>query len=198
MSKPEADSWQPFFWSAFRRSRNAMALVDERRRFVDANEATLLLLARSRDELSAMRIDDVIPSANRARAATRWDALIGYGAPLTAAGELMYADGSEIEVEFAAHPAEVSGRLLALLVVLHAEAAAHADETDAAPGGPLAPREREVVRLLALGLSGPEIAEELVVSHDTVRTHVRNAMEKTGSRTRAQLVARTLADIAPR
>ena len=190
--------WQPFFWSAFRRSRNAMALVDERRRYVDVNDATLTLLGRTRDELGRMRLDDVVPEANRPRLATRWDALIAYGAPLTAEGELLCADGGEVEVEFAAHPAEVSGRVLALLVVIHVEAAMHADRGDAAPDTPLTPRERQVVDLLAMGLSGPEIAKELVVSHDTVRTHVRNAMVKTGSRTRAQLVARTLAGIAPR
>jgi PAS domain S-box-containing protein len=191
-------SWQPFFWSAFRQSRNPMALVDERRRYVDVNDATVELLGRTRDELGAMRLDDVVPEANRPRLAARWDALIAYGAPLTAEGEVLCSDGGEVEVELAAHPAEVSGRLLALIVVIHVEAAMHADRGDAAPDAPLTPREREVVDLLALGRSGPEIAEELVISHDTVRTHVRNAMDKTGSHTRAQLVARTLAGVAPR
>jgi DNA-binding NarL/FixJ family response regulator len=59
---------------------------------------------------------------------------------------------------------------------------------------PLTPRERQVVELLALGHTGPEIAAELVLSHDTVRTHVRNAMEKAGARTRAHLVAIVFAD----
>ena len=45
---------------------------------------------------------------------------------------------------------------------------------------------------MALGYTGPEIAAELHISHDTVRTHVRNAMEKTGARSRAHLVAKVL------
>ena len=53
----------------------------------------------------------------------------------------------------------------------------------------LSPREREITRLLALGCSGEEIAKKLHLSPDTVRTHVRNAMERVGARTRAQLVA---------
>jgi DNA-binding NarL/FixJ family response regulator len=59
---------------------------------------------------------------------------------------------------------------------------------------PLTLREREVVQLVALGLSGPEIADELHIAHDTVRTHVRNAMAKCGARSRAHLVAKALGD----
>jgi DNA-binding NarL/FixJ family response regulator len=43
-------------------------------------------------------------------------------------------------------------------------------------------REREVVH------------EELQISHETVRTHVRNAIDKLGARSRAHLVARALAE----
>ena len=58
----------------------------------------------------------------------------------------------------------------------------------------LTPREREIVLLVAHGRSGPEIAEELHIAHDTVRTHVRNAMTKLGARSRAHLVAKALSD----
>jgi len=59
---------------------------------------------------------------------------------------------------------------------------------------PLSAREREIVRLVALGNTGPEIAAELGIAHDTVRTHARNAMEKVGARSRAHLVAKALAE----
>jgi DNA-binding CsgD family transcriptional regulator len=58
----------------------------------------------------------------------------------------------------------------------------------------LSEREFSVVRLVALGDTGPEIAEALGITHDTVRTHVRNAMTKTATRSRAQLVAKVLAE----
>jgi DNA-binding NarL/FixJ family response regulator len=52
----------------------------------------------------------------------------------------------------------------------------------------LTDREREVVALVAAGLSNDEIATELVVSPLTAKTHVSRAMIKLGARDRAQLV----------
>jgi DNA-binding NarL/FixJ family response regulator len=49
-------------------------------------------------------------------------------------------------------------------------------------------REREVVTLVATGLTNDEIAEQLVLSPATVRTHVSRSMTKVGARNRAQLV----------
>jgi DNA-binding NarL/FixJ family response regulator len=49
-------------------------------------------------------------------------------------------------------------------------------------------REREVVALVAHGLSNDEIAERMVVSPMTAKTHVSRAMTKLGARDRAQLV----------
>jgi DNA-binding NarL/FixJ family response regulator len=53
----------------------------------------------------------------------------------------------------------------------------------------LTPREREVVALVALGLTNPEIAERLVISPATSKTHVSRAMLKLGAHDRSQLVA---------
>ena len=52
----------------------------------------------------------------------------------------------------------------------------------------LTDREREITGMAARGLSNQEIAERLVVSPLTVRTHVHRAMTKLGARDRAQLV----------
>ena len=63
------------------------------------------------------------------------------------------------------------------------------------PGRPLAgpidaltDREREVLVLVAAGLSNEEIAEHLVVSPHTAKTHINRAMAKLGAHDRAQLV----------
>lgn len=52
----------------------------------------------------------------------------------------------------------------------------------------LTEREREILGLVGEGLSNQEIAERLVISPATARTHVSRAMTKLGARDRAQLV----------
>jgi DNA-binding NarL/FixJ family response regulator len=67
-----------------------------------------------------------------------------------------------------------------------------ATKAKAPPGGTaleaLTDREREVVALVAEGLSNDEIAARLIMSAATAKTHVSRAMIKLGARDRAQLV----------
>ena len=74
------------------------------------------------------------------------------------------------------------------------EFASEADATAAATKGHvLTRREREVFELLARGRSGSQIAAELFLSPETVRTHVQNGVERLGAKTRVQAVAMALA-----
>jgi DNA-binding CsgD family transcriptional regulator len=56
-------------------------------------------------------------------------------------------------------------------------------------GAALSKREREILGMLATGISGVQIAERLALSPETVRTHIRNAMSKLGATSRAHAVA---------
>jgi DNA-binding NarL/FixJ family response regulator len=56
----------------------------------------------------------------------------------------------------------------------------------------LTQREREVLRLLADGHSNEEIGKQLFISPETVRTHIRKAMDKLDADTRTQAVATAL------
>lgn len=56
----------------------------------------------------------------------------------------------------------------------------------------LSEREREILDLLARGLTGVQVAKQLFLSPDTVRTHVRNAMSKLEARTRVHAIVLAL------
>jgi DNA-binding CsgD family transcriptional regulator len=73
--------------------------------------------------------------------------------------------------------------VLATLVAVYTVALATPPQLQA-----LTDREREVLALVAAGLSNDEIAERLYVSPLTAKTHVNRAMMKLGARDRAQLV----------
>lgn len=76
----------------------------------------------------------------------------------------------------------VTRRLIAAFAAVTRKAAPAVDLTV------LTEREREVMALVAAGLSNDDIAERLVVSPATAKTHVSRAMVKLGARDRAQLV----------
>lgn len=61
-----------------------------------------------------------------------------------------------------------------------------------APQKTISHRESEILGMLAKGLTGEEIARRLVLSPETVRTHIRNAMEKLNARTRIEAVVKAL------
>jgi len=71
--------------------------------------------------------------------------------------------------------------------------AAEAKERAAAEADPLSDREREVLRLLALGHTNQEIAEQLYISVRTAESHRAHIMQKLRLGTRAELVRYALA-----
>ncbi|WP_103354837.1 response regulator transcription factor [Amycolatopsis sp. CA-128772] len=84
----------------------------------------------------------------------------------------------------------VAGESLLFPAALRRLAARHAPAGDGLAGAGLTEREREVLRLMAGGLSNVEIAGELYLGVQTVKTHVGNVLAKLGARDRTQAVVR--------
>jgi PAS domain S-box-containing protein len=186
--------WATLFWAVFKRSQNPMALLNDERCLVEVNGAMLRAVGYRRDALvgaPAWRIVKDGPALTEGE----WHALLRGGGDFFGKTDLVAADGATISVQFAAHPEVVTGRRLVLFVTL--ETARHGrfqkkpQVSNAGPGA-LTAREREVVHLVALGDTAREIADKLHVTHNTVRTHIRNAQAKLGARSQAQLVAMAL------
>jgi PAS domain S-box-containing protein len=191
----ESGEWAALFSTAFARSRNPMVLLDSARRLVDANGAYLKLLGYRRSEVLDRPIYQFIPGGPLLSPA-EWKAQLAKG-EFTGEGELAAADGSHVAVQYAATTEVVTGRRLVLFVAMSTSRWGPRFRRTMSPeqeSALLSMREREIVRLVALGNTGPEIAEELHIAHDTVRTHARNAMSKVGARSRAHLVAKALGE----
>ena len=106
-----------------------------------------------------------------------------------AAGASGYVLKEAADTEVVAAVREVAGggryvnpELGARLVAADADAAKRAEED------PLSDREREVLRLLALGHTNQEIAQRLYISVRTAETHRAHIMQKLGLSSRAELV----------
>jgi PAS domain S-box-containing protein len=172
-----------------------MVLVDTGRHVLDVNGAYLSLLGHTRTELIGQPVSRFVigpPVLTQAE----WQAMLARG-EFDGEVQLRAADGGAVAVQWGATVEVVTGRQLVLGVALSTSRWGsrfrRARSVEPTPGT-LSLREREVVRLVALGNTGPEIAGELQISHDTVRTHARNAMLKVGARSRAHLVAKALGE----
>ena len=190
---PAPRGWAGLFWGAFKRSHTAMVLIDKGRRHVEVNGAYLSLVGYRRNQLIGRPVWEIVEGGPRLSEA-QWEAAL---ARREALGHirLVCADGRIVKVDYAAHPEIADGRPLVLFVGLHVERRQRRHRLKGQAGQKeLTAREREIIRLVARGESGPEIAAELHISYATVRTHVRNAQEKLGAQSRAQLVAIALGE----
>ena len=189
------DGWSGLFSTAFAQSRNAMVLLDDERRHVDANGAYVRLLGYPREELIGRPVYRFV-AGGPAASPEEWEAMLATGR-FSGETNLVPADGSIVAVQWGASVETVTGRRLILFVALSTSrwGPQFRRTINVEPeAGTLSNRELEVVRLVALGSTGPEIAGELQITHNTVRTHVRNAMTRLGARSRAHLVAKAVGD----
>jgi len=153
---PALADWSGLFWSAFRTSRNAMALVDDGRMLVDVNGAFLRLVGRSREELLGRPVTRLVVGGPRL-SAPQWRAALASGR-FTGQAELVHADGGAVAVQWGASTEVVTGRRLVLFVALSTSRWGSRARRTPSPDDPpraLTAREREVVALVAMGRDRP-------------------------------------------
>jgi PAS domain S-box-containing protein len=172
-----------------------MAIADEHRRILDVNPALSRLLGYRPSEIRGRNLWDFNAGVVLTRA--EWHGLISQPES-TGEVQILCADGSTVHAQFAVYPEVVTGQRLVLFVALNVSRWGRHFRRDV-PQSPahhdsLSLREREVLHLVALGATSPEIATQLHISHNTVRKHVNSAMRKLGARSRAHLVAKAFGD----
>ena len=200
-SKPSnGDLQRAQFWPVFSHSHIPMALVDRDRLYVEINDAVVDVYNVQRSETLGTRAGRTA-IGDPAEGDAQWDQLVRTNA-LYGERVISFAAQKRMRVSYAAHTTSVNEHWLALFVTLSARlepdgaeliGSAPVESTNGA-SSKLTDREREVIRLVALGSTTRQMASDLHLSPDTIRSHVRNSMAKIGAHTRAQLVALVLAD----
>jgi DNA-binding CsgD family transcriptional regulator len=169
-----------------------IVLLDDDRRYVKVNAAAVSVLGVPRAELEHMGLDDLTPPYLLPELKQQWAALLETGCVVGPPGR---AQGESTQylgmITFAL--AHVLPRRHAFAFAPTgwpvAESPADPQRDSPGPASHLTPRELEVLQLAAQGSNGPMIAEELVVSPATVRTHFDNIYAKLGAHDRAAAVA---------
>jgi PAS domain S-box-containing protein len=184
----ETAGWEELFWLVFDRTSNAIFVLDDGRRIAAVNHAALSLLGRARKDLVGTSMLETMRRADRSEALRNWQAFRASG-EYFGRRALVRANGSEVQIDFAARLAHVRKRRLAVYVALPGPRSEPTRSSALAGQILLTARERVVITHVALGAETDQIAATLHISPTTVRTHVRNAMVKLGAHTRAQLVA---------
>jgi PAS domain S-box-containing protein len=177
----------------FEHSRVPMVIVDARRRYLEANRPARLAFRLSLDELRTLTIEDLTPAHLSSDMEQAWARLLNVGC---VAGRYQVArpDGSGFDIVSCGLAHILPGRHL----IAFAPAEWLEDELDVTEdqcpdlSASLTPRETEVLALAADGLGGLELAEHLVLSHATVRTHFQNIYEKLDVGNRAAAVAKAI------
>jgi DNA-binding NarL/FixJ family response regulator len=153
-----------------------VVLMDVRMPGMDGIEATRLMPRQKVLILTTFGLDDYIIEALRAGAS----GFLLKDAPVE---ELVRAIRT-----VAAGDAQLSPAVTKRLLDQVARRLPSAVQRDTDSLDELTEREREVLRLLAVGMSNAEIAAALVVSEPTVKTHVSSVLSKLGLRDRVQAV----------
>ena len=171
-----------------------MVMIDNRRRYVEANRPARLVFRLSLAEIRRYAVGDLTPEHQRPALEAIWARLLDTGC-VGGSYEVAGPDGGSFDVVYWAAANALPGlHLGAFAPAGWPEGELSASDADgSAPSlAPLTPREQEVLQLAAEGLPGPSIAERLVVTPGTVKTHFSNIYEKLGVSDRAAAVARGL------
>ena len=171
-----------------------MLVFDHERRYVDVNDTACEVLGATRDEIIGRRIDDFTAGEGGFDLDRLWSRFLEDGR-VNGSFPVRRFDGKVRPVVYAATADVVPGRHMAIFTngkngsqTAPAAQAAPAPEPRRAASH-LTPREREILQMIADGLTDREIAKRLVLSPATARTHARNLIGKLGAHTRAQAVA---------
>jgi DNA-binding CsgD family transcriptional regulator len=168
-----------------------MVMLDDQRRHVDANRPARLAFRLSLAELRSIRYDEAVPPDQRPTLESLWTRLHENG---FVAGQSVFGgpDGGRLEVDYWGVANALPGVHLFACAPAgwpESELALAQDESTDGAVASLTPRQHEVLQLAADGFSAAAIAEQLVLSRSTIKTHFSDIYGRLRVRDRAAAVA---------
>jgi DNA-binding CsgD family transcriptional regulator len=187
------DSDREILWAFLDTAPVALMAADDNRQIVRVNARWSDLTGYDADVAVGMRIDDLLAPESRPGIEMRWSDLLGTGLA-TARVVILRPDHVRVAVRYGAFANVLGGVHIGAYLAEPGQDMRALRPARARRAGQLTRREQESLRLVAMGMTTTAAAEQLGISPETVRTHVRNAMNKLGARTRAQAIAVAMRD----
>ena len=188
-----SDSDEEALWTFIGMAPVALLAADDGRHILRVNDRWSDLTGYDPDVATTMRLDDMLAPESRPGLDMRWGDLMGTGLG-TARLVILRPDHSRVAIRYGGFANVMAGVHVAACLAEPGQDPRNVRPARTRRAGQLTRREQESLRLVAMGMTTTAAAEQLGISPETVRTHVRNAMNKLGARTRAQAIAVAMRD----
>jgi PAS domain S-box-containing protein len=175
------------------------SLHDVEGRFVHVNEAAERASGKSNAQWLGRHFTDPLPPGARKKVAALFRRAVERGEPTDFETVFVDATGNLRGVRAQHLPLRRDDTIVGVLILAFAGALPPSLPTGVEPQPRLTPRQREVLELVAAGLSTSEIAKKLTLSTETVRNHLRSVFRELHVHNRPEAIAaaRRLGLLAP-
>jgi PAS domain S-box-containing protein len=165
------------------------SLHDAGGRFVHMNAAAEQASGYSNAKLRGHHFTELVRQEAREHVEALFRRAVEHGEPTDF--ETTFVDaGGHLRGTRAQHlPLRRDGRTVGVLILAFDVRLPPSEPSHAEQDPRLTPRQREVIALIAAGLSTADVARELTLSRETVRNHLRNASSELHAHTRVELIA---------
>ena len=175
------------------------SLHDVEGRFLHVNEAAERASGRSNAQWLGRHFSEPLPPEARASVAAQFRRAVERGEPTDFETVFIDASGHLRGVRAQHLPLRSGGAIVGVLILAFDARRPPSGPVGLEPQPRLTPRQREVLGLIASGLSTAEIANKLTLSTETVRNHLRSVFRELNVHTRLEAIAaaRRLGLLAP-
>jgi PAS domain S-box-containing protein len=165
------------------------SLHDVEGRFVHMNAAAERAAGTSNTQLLGHHFTELLPTEARKNVEAQFRRAVERGEPADFETAFIDASGRLRGVRAQHLPLRDGDAIVGVLILAFDVRRRPSDQIRLNPDPHLTPRQREILNLIASGLSTEEVARELTLSTETVRNHLRNAFKELRVHTRVEAVA---------